>query len=321
MSVCLSHQSALRYWLTKTGEECVPNCSEKKSLAWASASMREIKEAWLPFDFSQKRPLHVLVPYSDQRHNLKKVIAHVWASDLPKGSLYELAGTNYVCSPELTFVQMASCRELTEVVEIGCHLCSEFSISDEGRGYVGEREALTSPESLGTCIDGLFRVRGIVRAREALRYVVPCTASPMEVLLVMAFTLPPSSGGWVMPEIVANQRIDVDEHLRPLVGASHFKGDLYLPSVRGNVEYDSYEYHTGKYRYDHTQARRNVLEAMGVKTVSATWGQMDTFEKFEAFIWMVKERFGIEQRSFTATERAAQMNLYAHLTDKKARLF
>ena len=321
MSICLSHQSALRYWLTKTEEECVPNRSEKKSLAWASASMREIKGALLPFDYSQKRPLHVLVPQSEQRHNLKKVISHVWASDLPSGSLYELAGTNYVCSPELTFVQMASCRVLTEVVEIGCHLCGEFSIADEGRGYVGKREALTSPENLGTCIDGLFRVRGIVRAREALRYVVPCTASPMEVLLVLAFVLPPNCGGWVMPEVVANQRIDVDEHLRPLVGASHFKGDLYLPSVRGNVEYDSYEYHTGKYRYDHTQARRNVLEAMGVKTVSATWGQLYTFEKFEAFIWMVRERFGLEQRSFTMTERAAQMNLYAHLTDSKTRLF
>lgn len=143
----------------------------------------------------------------------------------------------------------------------------------------------------------------------------------MEVLLVITFSLPPEYGGWAMPEIVANQRIDVDERLRPLVGEKYFKGDIYLPSVRGNIEYDSFEYHTGKFRYDHTQARRNVLEAMGVKTVSATWGQIKTFERFEAFSWMVRERFGIEQRTFTASERAAQKDLYAHLTDPEARLF
>ena len=125
----------------------------------------------------------------------------------------------------------------------------------------------------------------------------------------------------MMPEIVANQRIDVDENLRRLVGESYFLGDIYLPSVRGNIEYDSYEFHTGKYRYDHTQARRNVLEAMGVKTISATWSQIRTFEKFEAFIWMVKERFGIEHHTFTDEERAAQIDLYERLTNTKARLF
>ena len=321
MPICLSHQSALRYWLTKTGEECMPQCSEKRSLAWASANMGEIKAARLPFDYSQKSPLHVLVSDRDQRHTLTKVVAHVWSADLPKGSLYELSGENLVCSPELTFVQMTSYRDLIEMVEIGCYLCGKFSISDEGRGYVDERQALTLPENLRECVAALSRVHGLERAREALCYVVPNTASPMEVLLVMAFVLPPSAGGWMMPEIVANQRIDVDEHLRPLVGKSYFLGDIYLPSVKGNIEFDSYEFHTGKHRYDHTQARRNVLEAMGVKTISATWGQLNTFEKFESFIWMVKERFGIEHHTFTDDERAAQIDLYEHLTNTKARLF
>ena len=321
MPICLSHQSALRYWLTKTGEECMPQCSEKRSLAWASANMGEIKAARLPFDYSRKSPLHVLVSDRDQRHTLTKVVTHVWSADLPKGSLYELSGENLVCSPELTFVQMASCRDLIEVVEIGCYLCGKFSISDEGRGYVDERQVLTLPENLSKCVAALSRVHGLERAREALLYVVPNTASPMEVLLVMAFVLPPSAGGWMMPEIVANQRIDVDEHLRPLVGKSYFLGDIYLPSVKGNIEFDSYEFHTGKYRYDHTQARRNVLEAMGVKTISATWGQLNTFEKFESFIWMVKERFGIEHHTFTDDGRAAQIDLYEHLTNTKARLF
>ncbi len=321
MPICLSHESALRYWLTKTGDECIPNGSERKNLAWASANMSEIKEAHLPFGYSEDVPLHVLVPDRSSQRHLKSVVTHVWKAGLPSGSLFELSGTNCVCSPELTYLQLASTSDFTRMVEIGCHLCAEFAISDKGRDYAGKRETLTLPERMGTCLDSLSKVHGLVVARKALQYVVPCTASPMEILLALTFVLPPEHGGWAMPEIVANQRIDVDERLRPLVGEKYFKGDIYLPSVRGNIEYDSYEYHTGKYRYDHTQARRNVLEAMGVKTVSATWGQMRTFEKFETFIWMVRERFGIEQRSYTADERAAQKDLYARLTDPEARLF
>ena len=149
------------------------------------------------------------------------------------------------------------------MVEIGCHLCSEFSISDKGRDYVGKREALTTPERIRTCLNSISRVHGLVVARKSLRYVVPCTASPMEVLLVITFSLPPEYGGWAMPEIVANQRIDVDERLRPLVGEKYFKGDIYLPSVRGNIEYDSYEYHTASFA---TTTRRRA------GTFSRQWG-------------------------------------------------
>ena len=88
MSLIVSHESALRYWLTKTGDECVPDYAEVKTVAQVGASMREVREALLPN-----------------------------------------------------------------------------------------------------------------------------AASPMEVLLVLAFVLPPRLGGWGFPEIQVNQRIDVDEHL------------------------------------------------------------------------------------------------------------
>lgn len=321
MSLYLCHESALRYWLTKRGDECIPDCADVKTLAFASSNMGEIREAYLPFDYSKKRPLHVMVADRASQRKSNNVVSHVWGGPVQKGSFYELSGLNYVSSPEFTFVQMAANRSTAELVEIGCYLCGGFSISDKGRGYVGERLPLTTPEYLASYLDSQKGAYGTARARAALAYVIPNTASPMEVLLVMAFVLPPALGGLEMPEVVANQRIAVDESLQPIAEATYFKGDIYLPSVRGNVEYDSYEFHTGRYRLDHTQARRNVLETMDVKTISATHGQIDTFEKFEAFIWMVKERFGIEQRAFSKTERAAQMKLYDHLTSPNTKLF
>ena len=48
MTLYLSHQSALRYWLTKTGDEVVPDGVSDRNLAFATASMKEVKGAGLP---------------------------------------------------------------------------------------------------------------------------------------------------------------------------------------------------------------------------------------------------------------------------------
>ena len=321
MAIYLGHESALRYWLTKNHDEAIPGIAASRSLANAEARMAEIKAAPLPMDFTEKRPLHVLMPARSGCRTLKRVKVHVWKGALPPASFCELAGQRYVSSPEFTFLQLASRRSITETVEIGCNLCSTFAVDDSGRGYAGKRNVLTFPEQLMGFARSAKGAYGSACAVRALRYVTPGAASPMEVLLVMAFTLPPELGGWRMPEVVANQPIGVDDRLVGLAGSRHFVSDIYLPSVRGDVEYDSYEYHTGKHRLDHTQARRNVLEVMGIKTVSATWGQISDFDKFEAFIWMVKERFGLEQCAFTKQERSAQISLYEHFVDTGARLF
>ena len=321
MSLYVCHESALKYWVTKTGDECVPDRVDVRTLTQASARMADVKLARIPQTYSEKQPLHVLVQNRRETHELKSVVPHVWGGPIAPGSFCELADANCVSSPEFTYLQMAASLSVVETVRCGCYLCSGFAIGERGYGYAGAREPLVSPVDLGSYLAAVPGSYGVAKAREALCYVVPRAASPMEVVLGMAYSLPPRLGGWDMPAIEANERIDVTERLRILVGSSHVVSDLYFPSVRGDIEFDSYAYHTGRFRLDHTQARRNVLEAMGVKTISCTWGQINTFEKFEAFTWMVKERFGIKQRAFTTEERAAQMELYDLLTNPHFPLF
>lgn len=321
MSLFVSHESALCYWLTKTGEECAPDRADVRTLARASVSMGEVEEALLPLGYSEQRPLHVLVPDQGSLRTLLRIKTHLWSGVVLPGSFCELSGANYVSSPEFTFLQSAVGRSLIETLELGCCLCGTFSIGEEGHGYTGQRLPLTTPEDLARFLASADGVYGARKARSALRYLLPNAASPMEVLLVLAFVLPPHLGGWGFPEILVNQRIDVSERLRVIAGSDYFVGDIFIPSVGGDVEYDSEEFHTGRWRADHTQARRNVLEVMGVKTMSATWSQINDFEKFKTFIWMVKERFGIPQRAFSPQETAAQMDLYERLTNFNRRLF
>ena len=87
------------------------------------------------------------------------------------------------------------------------------------------------------------------------------------------------------------------------------------------MEYDSEEYHTGKYRLDHTMQRRNILETAGIKVVSATYGQISSYQRFLDYWWMAERRYGIRHKSYSWAQQRAQENLYAWLMDRTRRLF
>ena len=322
MGLCLGHESALRYWLTKTGDEAMPGHAPLGSFSRAEARLKTVRAERLPVEPERGRPLHLVVPDRRLGHALDDVIAHVWSGKLPNGALCELTGDNTVTSPELTFVQMAARLSLVEAVEVGDYLCSTFSIDDSGRDYVGERGQLTSVESLRAFVDALPPgFHGIRKARAALEHVIDGLASPMEVFLGMSLGLPAELGGRGPFLLHANQVIAIDAHIQRLLGARYLKGDLYLPEFNADVEFDSYRYHTGPYRLDHTQARRNALEAMGVKTISATYGQVKTLELFDEFIWVLRQRLGLDHPTQSNEERQAQMALHDLLLSPDRRLF
>lgn len=252
---------------------------------------------------------------------MAEAVAHVWAADLPDGALCHLSGDNTIASPELTFVQMASRRSLLATIELGCYLCSGFSVNERGR-YADARNPVTSVAALTSFVERIStRVHGARRARAALAHIADDSASPMEIFLMMAYGLPPALGGRGPFVLQANQVIPIDQHIQKLLGTGYLKGDLYLPDFNADLEYESYEFHTGRYRLDHTQARRNALEAMGTKTISATYGQVGLFAQFENFDWVFRERLGLGHPTYSSAEREAQIALHEHLMSPQNHLF
>lgn len=321
MRIVLSHESALRYWLTKTSSEALPSVSSCQSLALASANMRDARYAELPLDFGQDQPLHVLVGARSAVRNQRSLEVHRWCGVLPAGAFYELSGSNLVSSPEFTFVQLAARRPLREVVEMGDYLCGLFAIGNRGRGYAGPREALATPDSIARFLEDMPGGYGVKQARRALPYIVPRTASPKEVMLCSVLALPRSEGGRAIRRVVANQEVKIPERLWEFAGTDSFYCDVYIPEARGDVEYDSEQYHTGRFRLDHTQKRRNILEVAGVKTMSATPGQLDTFDHFANFIWMLNKRFGLRERKLTDAQLFARQDLFEFFIDPNRTLF
>lgn len=320
MTLYLSHESALRYWLTRTAAHALPDCAPEHTLTRASAGMAEIALASLPFDPSPKRPLHLLMPSPDAHRDRSIVRPHVQAQELPPGSFRCLIGDVRVSSPELTYLQLAARRPLSEVVTYGSYLCAGFCVDEDG-SYLGLREPLTTTYDIAAYLGRIPEAYGASKARHALGYVVGNTASPMEVALAVLLSLPVREGGWEMPHIVANHRIDIDDELKPLADAECYFGDLLIPSVNGDLEYDSKEFHSGSYRLDHTQARRNVLEAMGIRTISATIGQIADARRFDHFMYMVRRRFELEQLACTLEESERQHRLHDSLLRRERALF
>ena len=322
MGLCLGFESALQYWLTKGEDEAVPEGTDTGRFAFAQASSRLARREHLPLEPSEKRPLHLMVPNQTVKHRLDGFEVHVCSTRLPEHSFRRLSGDNLVASPELTFLQMAPHHTLWELVEIGCYLCSTFSISERGRDYTGEREQLVTLDDLRRYVSSLpKRTYGMRQARRALEYVVELTASPKEVHLAMHYGMPPDLGGRGPIAISANQIIKIEEHGQRLLDEHHLKGDLYLSDYRSDLEYDSLTYHTGRFRLDHTQTRRNVLEAMEIKTISATHGQMDTLQHFDDFTWLLEERIGREHSEATKDQRSAQVDLFQWMNDRERVLF
>ena len=322
MGLSVGFDSSLRYWLTKTADEALPEPATTGAFRQAEATAALVKEGALPFGPEPGRPLHLVVSDPSLKHRIRGSCVHVYEGPLPDGSFRRLPGSNLVASPELTFLELAQTRSLWELVEAGNYLCSTFSIGDEGRGYTGKRARVTTVGQLSRFLDEMPPyTRGIRRAQRALEYVVELTASPKESQLGMHYHLPAELGGRGPFEISANQAIRIDEHGQRLLGAGHLVGDLFLPDFGCDLEFDSIEFHTGRFRLDHTQARRNVLEAMGIKTVSATEGQVNTIEKLDDFTWLLEERLGIPHPTYTHEQRFAQIDLFDWLNDPQRTLF
>lgn len=322
MGLCIGYESSLRYWLTKTGDEALPEAATAGAFRQAEATSSLVKEGTLPFGPEPGRPLHLVVCDPALKHRVRDCQVHVCRTSLPSGSFRCLPQGNIVSSPELTFLQMSSTASLWQLIEIGNYLCSTFSISDEGRGYTGKREQLVSVKRLVEFLDALPpNTYGANKARTALEYVVELTASPKESQLAMHYRLPSELGGRGPINISANQAIRIDEHGQRLLDSGSLVGDLFLPDFNCDLEFDSVEFHTGRFRLDHTQARRNVLEAMGIKTVSATEGQINRLGKLDDFTWLLEERIGAPHPVYTREQRLAQIDLFDWLSDPRRALF
>lgn len=314
MAVYVGFESALRYWLTRTDSD-YEGAIATPSLERSDVRHSSLINARLPLEFSDSRPLDVIIPTSSQLVRRSEIKCHLWSRPIPSGAFCPMNDHGaYVASPEMTFLQLAARRSTASLIRIGDLLTSSYCYSEDGKRIMPRGECIASRGSILYFLKNLKGQYGFKASTSAAEHIVDNTASPIEIMLCMMFGLPKSIGGYGLGPVLANEAIAVDRQYRGLLGiAGKLHGDLYFPELKLDIEYDSKQWHAQDARLDHTMTRRNVLEAMGIKTISATWGQINTWSRFEAFVPLLCKRAGIPLPTATSRQHKQQMNLYAEL--------
>ncbi len=147
----------------------------------------------------------VLIAKKNGGHSGKHACVHVWSSELPQGSLLQVAPGIRCASPLLLPVLLASKLSKLEMAILLSELMGLYAIcEDSALGLLQRRAPLTTPYELTAFLANLEGAWGSGAVKRALQIAPVMSASPLEAKLYLRVTLPHAKGGYNMGEVVLN---------------------------------------------------------------------------------------------------------------------
>lgn len=250
------------------------------------------KRACLPFDADalfagdpesswSLGALRVLDPYGSKRVYNSRRTNRILPKSLPNGSVLHLGENIQICSPELLFLLMARSLSFPDLVLFGCELCGTYAPSLESDDGIVQRCALTTASRLASYVAKMPGVHGVARARRVVPYVLDGSASPREAKLALLLSLPCRYGGFGLEKPMLNYQIKSRRMDGRLLGSESYYCDLYWPSAKLAVEYDSDARHASADRIRRDSKRRAALNQAGVTVLTVTAAQFDGIAEME----------------------------------------
>lgn len=237
-----------------------------------------------------KARLHVLVDrpgVSDTQH----IAFHRSSLDYPRGSFLQVAPHVRICSPELTFVQMASVLPYGSLLALGYELCGCYPISDEPNIRL-VRRPLTTPQRLLAYCERLHQAPGAKLARIAAREVRARSASPKETELAALALAPVRQGGFGLPDAKLNEPIALSAAAAKVARGSTIVCDLYWPKAAFGIEYDGRASHGGSGGQTRDSRRRDALALDGIDLLTVTSDQLSNVTECEVLLDHARVRVG-----------------------------
>ena len=297
----------MRYLRSTNGGEIPGTPARPRRLGNALNSDRQLNELG---ESAQRLLSHVqgkvevLVPRRRQHTRTSRLETHLWTHDIPRGAFIDLGNGIYLSSPAFLFVQLASKLGEVELIMLGLELCGSYSLwrlpapsfgpsqGDLRTEATYELSPALTAARLKSFIIRMDGERGVVRARNAAKYVLDNDASPMESAVYLLLCLPRHLGGRGLPKPLFNVKVNVTTSTTT---TSRYP-DLYWPTRALDVEYQSDQDHSGDWaRY--RDARRQVeLEAENVTVLPLTRHQVMDADEFNAFATSVRRMLGVRSR-------------------------
>ena len=260
MSICLCHQSADQALESLAQEKHLTEPASTAIIERLTSGRDEVLSACRGMQ-PITLPVNVLIGDSAHTRSDGYVKTHMWKGDLPDGSIKRISDGVYVASPELCLVQQASEISFVRLCQMLGRYLGTFSPSKGSDFGFVERQALTTEEELSGFIRKLpvKRPAGIVR--QAMRWTCPFSASPQEVNLQLALSLPPTCHGFALPCPHMNYEVELEDTAKEFCKPDKsIRIDLCWPDFGIGLEYQG-EYHQSQIGKDY--ARNLAANYMG----------------------------------------------------------
>lgn len=248
---------------------------------------------------------HITVSNSAKSYNRKNLIVHSCELDLPRGAVRK-CGTDLVASPEYTFLQLSNFLDIHRLILLGIAMCSHPPGKPDA--------AISSPRKLRDFLNKTTGFNGHQLAMRALLYIKGGAASPMEILSFMLLTLPHSLGGYGLSGAEFNTEIVLNKNSRYILEQNRCFADIYYPTEKIDVEYDSEERHSEQDKLNKDMLRATVLESMGIDMARLGKSQVYDKKAFYEFAQNLASRLGkrirIRSEKFTMMNKKLRNLLY-----------
>ena len=263
---------------------------------------------------STDTPLHVLVPSVERRARSRSVVPTVWGGALPKGAFRKVQRDAYVSSPEFLFLQMACVLDPVSLVELGMELCGTYRRNAVNDQTVYDQPILTTPRRIEGFLNRAGSVHGGNQARQALKYVVPNSASPLETIVYLLLCLPRRLGGYAFPTPKLNATIKLGKWGRRHTLRRSSVPDLYWQDEKTDLECHG-KMHELEERRTEDSMRRKALERMGVEVIELTYDEVKDPKLFRATVRRLAKKLGVRLRArsengFAEREEALRDRLF-----------
>lgn len=254
----------------------------------------------------QGERLHLLTSNGRNRRPHGGARTTVVGSPLPAGSLLLVEPGLAVTSPALTCVTMASSLDWRELLMLMGELTGDYVMTGAtgdfdvaaSSGYL-ERSALMSADDMRAAIGQMPAIGGMQKASLAASFLVGGARSPMESIMVNAFELPCSRGGFACGPLLPNCRIDLTTEAQAIGGMPYVIADAYIPDADAVLEYNGIN-HGDNERRIRDEHRNMALEHMGIRVFTINRETIRNMAALERIAIEVYRRKGKRYRNRTS---------------------
>ena len=165
--------------------------------------------------FGSTLPLNVMVPAKGERRNSSRMCCWIHPAAVPRENYLHLAKGLFIASPELAAMQVCPFYSEVDTIVLMSMLCSFYVENPQAAGGLEPRRAPCTPESFGIFLAQMDPSTPIPNGRSrlmrCLRSAVSNAASPAELQLALALSLPKRLGGFALPKPMLNCSVQTQE--------------------------------------------------------------------------------------------------------------